>query len=450
MDFRKQLDDALQMAVDTKCFEFGNNILNLAPKLFKNNFGNDAKALIVADRNTWKAAGKDIAEYLENAGITCRTYIFEEEEFHAEYRFIERIDALLDDFNAVPVAVGSGVINDLCKVAAAHHNTPYMVVATAASVDGYASAGASIIVEGSKMTLDAHAPKVILADNVVLANAPKEMTAAGYGDLAAKVTSGAEWMIADLFGTEPIIPVAWHLVNDTLNSILAENERIAAGEPEAVGDLFVGLTFTGLAMQIAQTSRPASCSEHLFSHYLDMTEYRYKGRFQSHGFQCAMGTVIMSACFDEFLKMNLSTLDVDKCVNAWPSLEEEQKRALEIFSDFPIPKLGYTEITKKYSDKETVRKQLTAVKEQWPELKSRIQNQVYTYDKIVSLMRSVGAPTGPESIGLTRKQIRKMVDYVQLMRWRINLFDLCKRAGIYDTLLDRVFGKGGVLEIENV
>ena len=68
---------------------------------------------------------------------------------------------------------------------------------------------------------------------------------------------------------------------------------------------------------------------------------------------------------------------------------------------------------------------------------------------MVSQMKSVGAPVGPESIGLTRKQIRRMVDYVQLMRWRINLFDLCKRAGIYDTLLDRVFGKGGVLEVEN-
>ena len=112
-----------------------------------------------------------------------------------------------------------------------------------------------------------------------------------------------------------------------------------------------------------------------------------------------------------------------------------------------MPQLGYTEITKKYNDAETVRQQLTKVKENWPELKERIQNQVYTYDKMVALMKSVGAPVGPESIGLTRAQVRRMVDFVQLMRWRINLFDLCKRAQIYDALLDRVFGKGGVLEI---
>lgn len=445
-DYRKQLNEALAIANDTKVFEFGNNVLGLAPELFKQNFG-DAPALVVADKNTWKVAGQKVAEDFANAEIDCRTYLFEEDEFHAEFEFVKKIDAILDTCNAIPVAVGSGVINDLCKLSAFNHGRPYMVVATAASVDGYASSGAVVTKDGAKINIETHAPKVILADNDVLASAPKEMTAAGYGDLAAKVTSGAEWMIADLFGTEPIIPMAWSLVNDSLNDILAENERIAAGDPEAIGDLFVGLTLTGLAMQIAHTSRPASCSEHLFSHYLDMTEYRYNSKLQSHGFQCAMGTVIMSACFDEFLKMDLSNLDVDACVAAWPTLEQEQKRALDIFKDFPVPQLGYTEITKKYSDAETVRKQLTAVKDNWPDLKARIQNQVYTYDKMVALMRSVGAPTGPECLGLSRKKIREMVDFVQLMRWRINLFDLCKRARLYDTLLDNVF-VDGVLKVE--
>lgn len=445
MDCRKQIDEALQMAADTKCFEFGNDVLRLAPELFRRFFGEESQALVVADRNTWKAAGQSVAGYFDGAAISYRTYLFEEDEFHAGFEYVDRIDKILDEYNAVPVAVGSGVINDLCKLAAFHHNIPYMVVATAASVDGYASSGAVVTKDGAKINIETHAPKVILADNGVLASAPREMTAAGYGDLAAKVTSGAEWMIADLFGTEPIIPVAWHLVNDTLNQILSKNAKIASGDPESVGELFAGLTLTGLAMQIAHTSRPASCSEHLFSHYLDMTEYRYNGKFQSHGFQCAMGTVIMSACFDEFLKMDLSKLDVDVCVAAWPTLEQEQQRALRIFRDFPVPQLGYTEITKKYNDAATVRRQLEDVRQNWPELRDRIAAQVYTYDKMVSLMRSVGAPTGPESIGLTRAQIRNMVDFVQLMRWRINLFDLCKRACLYDTLLDRVFGPTGKL-----
>ena len=120
---------------------------------------------------------------------------------------------------------------------------------------------------------------------------------------------------------------------------------------------------------------------------------------------------------------------------------------MDIFKDFPVPQLGYTEITKKYNDADTVRKQLQTVKDNWFDLKERIQNQVYTYDKMVALMKSVGAPVGPESIGLTRAQVRKMTDFVQLMRWRINLFDLCKRARLYDELMDRVFVKG-VLKID--
>ncbi len=151
--------------------------------------------------------------------------------------------------------------------------------------------------------------------------------------------------------------------------------------------------------------------------------------------------------FDELLKMDLSKLDVDKCVENWPSLEEEQARATEIFKNFPVPELGPTEMTKKYNDKETVRKQLTTIKENWPELKKRLEKQVYSFEKMQNLFRIVGAPTEPEDIGSTRQQFRDLTDYVQLMRWRINMLDLAKRGMFYDELVGKVFGKGGAWEI---
>ena len=200
-------------------------------------------------------------------------------------------------------------------------------------------------------------------------------------------------------------------------------------------------------MQIAGSSRPASCTEHLYNHILDMTHHRYKGKLQSHGFQVAVGTLTLCAFFDEFFKMDLSTLDVDKCVADWPTLEQEQQRALELFKDFPVPKLGYTEITKKYSDKDAVRVQLTRVKENWPEFKAKLQKQCYTFEKMRRLFEIAGAPTDPSQIGVTREKLRADTDLTQLMRWRINLLDLAKRAEIYDTLVARVFGKGGAWEI---
>ena len=128
MDYRKQLDEALAIAKDTKSFEFGNDVLGLAPELFRKNFGEKA-ALVLADNNTWKAAGEAVTKHIQDAGIECRTYIFPEEEFHAEFEFVDRVDKILDSYDAIPVAVGSGVINDLCKLAAFHHEKPYMVVA---------------------------------------------------------------------------------------------------------------------------------------------------------------------------------------------------------------------------------------------------------------------------------------------------------------------------------
>lgn len=290
IDFNARIKDALALASDTKVFQFGEDILKHAPDLFLENFPGK-KALIVADGNTWVAAGEKVWSYFKGAGIECRKHLFGMEEFHADSIYSDEIGAELDEFPSIPVAVGSGVINDLCKLAAFRHNVPYMVVATAASVDGYSSSGASITVDGAKMTIECKAPKVILADTNVLASAPKEMTAAGYADLAAKIPAGGEWMIADLFGTEPIVPEAWKILYEILPEMIADPEGIAAGNPESVGILFAGLTLSGIAMQVAHSSRPASCAEHLYSHWLDMTGHTFNGKLQSHGFQVGVGTL---------------------------------------------------------------------------------------------------------------------------------------------------------------
>ena len=155
----------------------------------------------------------------------------------------------------------------------------------------------------------------------------------------------------------------------------------------------------------------------------------------------------MCAFFDAFLEMDLRNLDVDKCVEAWPSLEEEQQRALDIFKDFVSPQLGYKEITTKYNNKETVREQLTMFKKHWPLLKAQYRKQVYPFEKMQERFRKVGAPADPSDIGVTRQQLKDMMPFVQLMRWRMNLFDLARRGGFYDELVEKVFGNGGRWEI---
>ena len=441
-----RIENALRNATDTKVFELGENILDRVPAVFSSLFPG-RNAVLIVDCNTWRVAGEKVFALMRGAGIPTTVFHIPDEHFHAEWKYIEMVDKVLDDTGAVAVSVGSGVINDLCKLCSYHHGQSYLSVPTAASVDGYSSFGASISYKGLKQTFECPAPVAIVADVEVIATAPAKMTAAGYADLAAKVPAGAEWMIADLFGTEPIIPEAWHMLQDVLDEMLASAEGVAKGDLKAISLLFEGLTLSGFAMQAARSSRPAPCTDHLFSHYLDMTGHTYKGELQSHGFQVAIGTLTMCAFFDEFLKFDLTKLDVDKCVAAWPSLEEEHARARKIFEGFVDPELGVRSIDVKYADKEGVREQLTKVRDQWPELRGKYRRQVYPFEKMQRLFRIVGAPADPSDIGLTRAQLLAIVPYTQLMRHRINLLDLAKRAGIYDELVGMVFGKGGAWDL---
>ena len=434
---------ALSIATDTKEFIMGCGVSRQAPEVFKRFFPGKG-ALMVADIHTFPVLGKQVMADFQAAGIPVSLHLFEEETFHAEWKYVEQVDAQLDAHpGCVLVSVGSGVINDLCKLSSHHHGQSYLTLPTAASVDGYSSFGASITFEGAKQTFSCPAPVAIIADMNVIAAAPKEMTAAGYADLAAKVPAGAEWMISDFVGTEPIQPDAWHVLQDYLDDFLARPAEVAAGDPEAVSDIFEGLTLSGFAMQAARSSRPASCCDHLFSHILDMTEHRYQGKLQSHGFQVAIGTLTMCAVFDQLFKLDLTRLDVDACVNVWPALEEEQRRALNIFKDFPAPQLGYNEITKKYAPREVVREELTKLKREWPSFKAKLQGQVYSYEKMKALLKAAGAPYEPEHIGVSRAQLKAMFPFVQLMRPRYNVLDLAKRGGFYNAIVDPLFAQGG-------
>jgi glycerol-1-phosphate dehydrogenase [NAD(P)+] len=474
MDTKERIDKALSISTDTKIFEMGQGVSACAPDVFKKCFPG-RKAVVLADIHTWPVLGEKVYVLFQQAGISVEKYVIDKEVFHAEWKYVEMTDCIIrgeyeaakeledkgeheettpdkcfraasESYNVL-VSVGSGVINDLCKLSSYHHGQSYISLPTAASVDGYSSFGSSITYAGAKQTFTCPAPVAIVADIDVIAAAPKHMTAAGYADLAAKVPAGAEWMIADFVGSEPIQDDAWHILQDFLDDFLADPEGVAAGDPKAVADLFEGLTLSGFAMQAARSSRPASCCDHLFSHIMDMTEHRFNGELQSHGYQVAIGTLTMCAVFDELFKLDLENIDVDACVTAWPTLEQEQQRALEQFSNFPAPKLGYTEITKKYSDKEAVRMELTKLKNNWPELKARLQGQVYSFSKMQELLRRAAAPYDPSHIGVTRQQLKDMFPYVQLMRFRYNILDLAKRGGVYETIVESVFAKGGALEI---
>ena len=150
------------------------------------------------------------------------------------------------------LAIGSGVLNDICKVVSLATGVPNAVVGTAPSMDGYASNSSSMEVNKVKTTLYNHAPCGILLDTEILAQAPMRMLQAGFGDMIAKYIATCEWRIAHIVTGEYYCEEVAALMRHALSRMMDAVEGIPARDPEAIGTIAeVGLPNTFFFRQYA-------------------------------------------------------------------------------------------------------------------------------------------------------------------------------------------------------
>lgn len=434
------IEEALERATDTKGLLIADGAIAGVAEMFKKMFPG-LRPIVVADTTTWSVAGKRVNTLLIEAGLLPDSpYIFSDKDMHAEWKYIEELDRALEATDAIAVAVGSGTINDLAKLSSHHCGKRYMNVSTAASMDGYTAYGASITKDGAKQTFNCPAPLAVVADTEIIAQAPKAMTASGYADLFAKIPAGADWIISEELDVEPIDLFSWGLVQNSLKTALENPALINNGDKDAIHRLIEGLIMSGFAMQAHQTSRPASGADHQFSHLWNMEHHvMADGKMPSHGFQVSIGSLMSTALYEEMLKEDFSQLDVEACVNAWPSLEHQKAEAQEMFRNTDFPSIGDKEITAKYIGREELRKQLTILKNNWPHIKARVKCQLIPFNEAKARLKAVGAPVEPEEIGITRERLRDSVLRAQKIRRRFTILDLAIRTGKLDKWLNDVF-----------
>lgn len=444
-----RVEYALAHATETKALRIGAGILPQTGELFKELFPG-CRAIVIAAPTTFKVAGSDVQKSLAAAGVALdEPHIFTAPDLHAEWTFVEELDAVLKNTDAIPVAVGSGTINDLTKLCSHHNNRRYMVVGTAASMDDYTSYGASITYKCAKQTFSCPAPLGVLADTAIIAAAPKELTASGYADLFAKVPAGADWIISDALGIEPLDKRSFSIVQDGLHDALGDPEGIRKGTVETIEPLVEGLMLGGFAMQALQSSRPASGADHQFSHLWNMEHHTMAdGRTPSHGFQVSIGLLASLAYYDQFLKSDIAHLDVESAVAAWPEWDEAERYARELYAGTDFPEIGVVETRAKYIDKDHLRAQLNLLKNNWTEIKARLEKQLVSFNEASRRLRIVGAPTLPEDIGLTRERMRASVIRAQHIRRRFTILDVAVRTNMLEKWSDAIFGPGGVWEIK--
>jgi glycerol-1-phosphate dehydrogenase [NAD(P)+] len=440
----RRIEAALRDATDTERVVIGPGALGAVAEVFGRTFG-ERPAVVVADATTWRVAGERAQRTLEAAGRATRApYRFPPDSFiEAEYGNVERLTRALAAHDAVPVAVGSGTLNDLVKRAASEIGRPYLSVATAASMDGYTAFGAAITRGGYKQTMSCPAPRALVADLDVLAGAPPGMTASGYGDLLGKVTAGADWLVADALGVEPVDPRIWELVQGPLPEAIGRPGDLAAGDRGALERLVEGLVSSGLAMQAHASSRPASGAEHQFSHLWEMEGLgRDRRPPLSHGFKVGVGSVAIAALYERLLDRDLGALDIAGLRRSWPAPEEVRSAVRAAHTAPGLREAAVAETTAKWVDADALGRRLTLLGGRWPALRDRLRAQLLPADRLRELLAAAGCPTRPSELGLTASAFRATYERARMIRRRYTVLDLAAETGLLGELVDELFAPG--------
>lgn len=261
--------------------------------------GEGRRVAMLVDGRTRAVAGDEASEILRGAGWKVEFILVPDPPGGTPVCDDLTKDALAARLGEpqLVLAVGSGVINDLGKWLAAERGIPYVALATAASMTGYASANVAPAVHGVKTLVRGRAPAAILSSPAILRSAPYEMTAAGLGDVVARTVSSTDWRLNNLLFGDEYLPEVVGLASAVEPLYLDRPEALRALEPSAVEALFMALNLIGVSQTLARTSAPASGGEHLVSHALDMMSSLDGRPHDLHGRQVGVGTILAAELY---------------------------------------------------------------------------------------------------------------------------------------------------------
>ena len=354
------------------------------------------RPFVLCDANTYQAAGEKVCALLTEAGVEHVLYILPgERPAPAEWEVgsvIMHYDPRCDMF----LAVGSGVINDICKVAAHAIGVPSAVVGTAPSMDGYASDSSSMEVNHVKVSLYNHGPVGILLDTEILAQAPMRMLWAGLGDMVAKYVAICEWRISHLVTGEYYCENIAQLMRTALKKIVDAAEGIPVRDPDAIGAVAEGLVLAGIAMAYATISRPASGLEHYFSHMWEMMALERGLPYDLHGIQVGVGTVTTMALYEKIRTIVPDRVKAEAHMAAYDrKMWEEQVR--RIFGKTAEEIIRIEDKVHK-NDPARHAKRLDNLLAHWEEILRIIDEELPAYDELYAKLAATGMPMTPKDI----------------------------------------------------
>ena len=401
------------------------------------------RPFVLCDSNTLRAAGERVADVLRLADIHGVYYapkaLSPDEKavgdvimHFAHCNRETKIDSV--------IAVGSGVIGDICKIVSATASLPLITVATAPSMDGYASATSSMEQGGLKVSLNSKCADVIIGDHDILAASPLELRLSGLGDMIAKYISIAEWRISGVINGEYYCERIAEMIRGALRDCVDHADGLISGNPDAAGAVFDGLVLAGAGMAYAGCSRPASGVEHYFSHIWDMRALEFGTPASTHGFQCEVGTLLAAKIYDS---LRSYTPDREKAIAAFDrfNYEDYKKQLRELVGTGAEAMIRNEEQKEHKYDRAKFIARLDRIIEHWDEIKEIINSEVPTASELSALLDKLGAPKTVADIGISDNNLGEVFEATRDIRDKYVLsrlvFDLGLTEEVKQLLCDK-------------
>lgn len=365
--------------------------------------------LLVADKNTL-AASKGILESLD--GFAVEQHIYDDIRV-ATIAHVEELEQKIKGRDIAILSVGSGSVNDPCRLAAARQNKMLCIFGTAPSMDGFASYGAPLVDNGFKASYAAKSPEVIIGDTAILAAAPTALKSAGFGDMVAKYTALIDWEIAALLTDEVCCERVAALTRQAIDTLMDLADKVTADDEYTAGKIFEALLLTGIGMSFTQNSRPASGAEHIIAHLIECLELREDKLPNFHGEDVGVCTLHMLRLYNalaekETVTAHVEQIDWDEVYAVYGDMAEDVK------------KLNSPTITDKVDP--------AAIEKNWQKIREIIKS-VPDADTCEKAMKAAGCKLTVSDIGKTQELFDTCVRYSPFMRYRLTLLRLLPMIG---------------------
>ena len=398
-------------------------ILSFAEILSRFDLPNDV--MVVSDTNTYKCAGKAVFENLSSNGYDVREHIFDSEKLiDPDEQSVGQLMFAMEPEPEMIIAVGSGTLNDLCRFCANRIKAKYMVVATAPSMDGYASTVSPITRNGVKKTYSGVHPELIVGDLDVLRNAPMRMLAAGFGDIVGKIPARLDWMLANIVLGETMCKHVESVTSIAVEKCLDVSDQLKNRSELATKEVTGALIISGIAMQMNGNSRPASGAEHHISHFLDMKNSHKHNPNALHGANVGITSMITMRFYEKlFSHSNIVQKDITSDVE----FEKMARKACGKFSDTVLE-----DVEAFFFTREERKVHLEKVKENWQKLKIETSSLSETIKMTKRVIGECGGPIHPKDLGYSRNDMYNAIRFARLIRTRYTILDFLDNLGLLE------------------